>query len=77
MDELKDMITAILHRLEVESAKNEAFRIEMTKFQGEMRSNFKELQSQMDYLAGKLGQHDRDLYILRHNTSSITTEESY
>lgn len=36
MEEIKPILVAILDRLETESARNEAFRMEMYKFQGEM-----------------------------------------
>ncbi|MFD3273754.1 hypothetical protein ACE3MS_27000 [Paenibacillus dendritiformis] len=121
MEEIKPILVAILDRLETESARNEAFRMEMYKFQGEMtqfkddimqfkgkmlefkdemsqfkgemlefkdemsqfkgemlefkdemsqfqgevRENFQDLQLQLDYIAGKLGEHDRDLHVLK------------
>lgn len=93
MEEIKPMLVAILDRLETESARNEAFRMEMYKFQGEVsqfkgemlefkdgmtqfkgevsqfqdeaRENFQDLQQQLDYIAGKMGEHDRDLHVLK------------
>lgn len=65
MDEVKQLLTAILDRVESESAKNDAHRLEMAKFQGEVRERFDDLQRQLDYIAGKLGEHDRDLYVLK------------
>ncbi|TDL53803.1 hypothetical protein E2R60_12185 [Paenibacillus dendritiformis] len=107
MEEIKPILVAILDRLETESARNEAFRMEMYKFQGEMtqfkdeimqfkgemlefkdemsqfkdemlefkgemsqfqgevRENFQDLQLQLDYIAGKLGEHDRDLHVIK------------
>ncbi|WP_119796243.1 hypothetical protein [Paenibacillus thiaminolyticus] len=64
------MLVGILDRLETESARNEAFRMEMYKFQdemtqfkgevsqfqGEVRENFQDLQQQLDYIAGKMGE---------------------
>ena len=41
------------------------FKGEMTQFQGEVRENFQDLQQQLDYIAGKMGEHDRDLHFLK------------
>ncbi|MGG4396121.1 hypothetical protein ABEX25_17615 [Paenibacillus thiaminolyticus] len=65
MEEIKPMLVAILDRMETESARNEAFRMEMYKFQGEVRDNFQDLQQQLDYIAGKMGERDRDLRVLK------------
>lgn len=65
MEEMKQMLTAILDRLDMESAKNEAFRTEMREFQRQTKENFKVMQTQLDYVAGKIGEHDRDLHFLK------------
>ncbi|MFD0710998.1 hypothetical protein [Paenibacillus sp. GCM10027626] len=76
MEEVKAMLRAIIENQAITNAKLDALEMKAAKFEGEVRSNFRELQSQMDYLAGKLGQHDKDLYILRHNLQA-DTEKSY
>ncbi|MCR8843100.1 hypothetical protein NQ117_05360 [Paenibacillus sp. SC116] len=44
--------------------------LELAKFQGEVRGNFEGSQAQLDYIAGKLGEHDRDLYVLKQRKHS-------
>ncbi|MFW5434335.1 hypothetical protein [Paenibacillus apiarius] len=65
MEEVKGLLRAILENQQVTNAKLEAMEIGLAKFEGETKGNFEELQSQLDYIAGKLGEHDRDLYVLK------------
>ncbi|WP_374019275.1 hypothetical protein ABU162_06045 [Paenibacillus thiaminolyticus] len=57
MEEIKPMLVAILDRLETESARNEAFRMEMYKFQGEMtqfKGEMLEFKDEMTQFKGEM-----------------------
>jgi len=58
MDETQEMLKAILARIEQESAVNEGFR-------KEVRESLDEIRDSLKYLAGKIGEHDYDLHVIK------------
>ncbi|MFL1672180.1 hypothetical protein [Paenibacillus dendritiformis] len=65
MEEIKGLLRAIIENQQITNAKLDAMEIRLAKFEGDTKGSFEELQSQLDYIAGKLGEHDRDLYVLK------------
>lgn len=70
--EIKLMLTAILEQLRIQGAKIEAmqhdgreFRREFNTFRSETSERFDKLDEKIDFLAGKLGQHDMDIHLLK------------
>lgn len=74
--DLKPILSAILDRLEIQSARFEAFqreitadlrefKAEMNAFRTETNEKLDNLTHQQDYFAGRLGHHDRDLLRIR------------
>lgn len=61
MDEIKALLKAVIENQAVTNAKLDAIEMRLAKNEG----NVIEILSQLDYLAGKLGQHDRDLYVMK------------
>ncbi|WP_438432901.1 hypothetical protein [Gorillibacterium sp. sgz500922] len=58
MDETQEMLKAILARVEAESAANEGFRKEVREALDEIRDSQK-------YLAGKIGETDYELRLIK------------
>ncbi|WP_148277924.1 hypothetical protein [Paenibacillus popilliae] len=67
MEEIKALLIAIIENQQVTNAKLDAMEMRQAKFEGETKGSFEDLQKQFDYIAGKLGEHDRDLYVLKRN----------
>ncbi len=67
-NETNQMLRAVLESLAHVHAKLDAMDVRLARFEGETKGTFGELQSQLDYIAQKLGEHDRDLYVLKRRT---------
>lgn len=65
MDEVKQLLRALIDAQQTTNAKLEAMEMRLVKFEGDTKENFSELQSHLDYIAGKIGEHDMHLSILK------------
>lgn len=75
MEEIKQMLRALLERAEITDAKLDALSTDVNRLSGnvvglteEIREFKTETNAQLDFIAGKLGEHDRDLYVLKRRT---------
>ncbi|MDO3682173.1 hypothetical protein [Paenibacillus ehimensis] len=70
MDEIKEMLHTLIQRQDAIDKKLDAIAAQQTELAAELRKISNpaardDIQAQLDYVAQKLGQHDRDLYVLK------------
>ncbi|MFK4304342.1 hypothetical protein ABH892_004482 [Paenibacillus sp. RC254] len=68
MEEIKQLLTALIERADVTNAKLDGIEMRLSTLEGEVKGAKEELadvKGSVDFLVHKMGEHDRDLYVIK------------
>lgn len=70
-DELNRVTSAILTSQEVSNAKLEAMELRLSNVEGGLKKLSGDVNNSFDYLAGKAGEHDKYIHLLRKDVDEL------